>query len=146
MEVQSPFDRRPRVWRVVIGPQIDLLALHQPPQPFDKHAVRPGMAQLIARDAASMHDTQALLDRLAGGNFAGLPKAEQEQVCDKLPAGGGVDHMLITRIVPQRHDHRVMTSLGMEPRHPFPKGHDLPTGDQTLLDTVPKGGKTSREV
>jgi hypothetical protein len=33
-------------------------------------------------------------------------------------------------------DDRVMCSLGMEPRPPFPKGYDVPEGDWALLDAV----------
>jgi hypothetical protein len=33
-------------------------------------------------------------------------------------------------------DDRVMTSLGQEPRAPFPKGHVLEQGDLSLLDPV----------
>ena len=35
-------------------------------------------------------------------------------------------------------DDRVMTSLGMEPRAPFPDGFDLEDGDWSLLDPVRK--------
>jgi len=56
--------------------------------------------------------------------------------------------MLTTRIVLQCYyrDDRVMISLGMEPRAPFPKGHDLPQGDWALLDSVRKRGKIWRET
>ena len=56
--------------------------------------------------------------------------------------------MLTTRIVLQCYyrDDRVMISLGMEPRAPFPKGHDLPQGDWALLDPVRKRGKIWRET
>jgi hypothetical protein len=33
-------------------------------------------------------------------------------------------------------DDRVMLSLGLEPRAPFPKGHVLEGGDWSLLDPV----------
>ena len=50
---------------------------------------------------------------------------------------------LTTRIVLQCYyrDDRVMISLGMEPRAPFPKGHELPQGDWFLLDPVRARGK-----
>jgi len=43
-------------------------------------------------------------------------------------------------------DDRVMRSLGMEPRPPFPKGHDVEQGDWSLLDPVRKRPKLYREV
>jgi hypothetical protein len=43
-------------------------------------------------------------------------------------------------------DDRVMRSLGMEPRPPFPKGHEVEQGDWSLLDPVRKRPKLYREV
>jgi hypothetical protein len=43
-------------------------------------------------------------------------------------------------------DDRVMRSLGMEPRPPFPKGHEVEQGDWSLLDPVRKRPKFYREV
>lgn len=114
----------------------------------DDALIQADIARSIGRDATSVHNTLALLDRLAGGTFADLPDAEQDQVCEKLRAEGGVDLTLTTRIVLQCYyrDDRVMASLGMEPRPPFPKGHDLPQGDWSLLDPVRERGKVWREV
>ena len=113
----------------------------------DDALIQADIARSIARDATNVHSTLALLDRLAGGNFAALSDAEQDQVCDRLRAEGGLDLTLTTRIVLQCYyrDDRVMISLGMEPRAPFPKGHDLPQGDWALLDPVRARGKVWRE-
>jgi hypothetical protein len=43
-------------------------------------------------------------------------------------------------------DDRVMRSLGMEPRPPFPKGHEVEQGDWSLLDPVRKRPTLYREV
>ncbi len=113
----------------------------------DDKLIQADIARSIARDAASVHNTLALLDRLACGDFAALPEAQQDQICETLRSEGGVDLTLTTRIVLQCYyrDDRVMTSLGMEPRPPFPKGHNLPQGDWSLLDPVRKRGKIWRE-
>lgn len=113
----------------------------------DDALIQADIAGSIARDATSVHNTLALLDRLAGGDFAALPEAERETVCERLRAEGGMDLTLTTRIVLQCYyrDDRVMTSLGMEPRSPFPKGHDLPQGDWALLDPVRARGKVWRD-
>lgn len=44
----------------------------------------------------------------------------------------------LQRLVAQCYyrDDRVMTSLGLEPRPPFPKGFDVEQGDWSLLDPV----------
>ena len=43
-------------------------------------------------------------------------------------------------------DDRVMQSLGMEPRSPYPDGFDIPHGDWSLLEPVRQRGKIYREV
>ena len=43
-------------------------------------------------------------------------------------------------------DDRVMRSLGMEPRPPFPIGHEVEQGDWSLLDPVRKRPRLYREV
>jgi hypothetical protein len=43
-------------------------------------------------------------------------------------------------------DDRVMRSLGMEPRPPFPKGHEVEQGDWSLLDPVRQRPKLYRET
>ena len=43
-------------------------------------------------------------------------------------------------------DDRVMRSLGMEPRPPFPKGLEVEQGDWSLLDPVRERPKFYREV
>ena len=43
-------------------------------------------------------------------------------------------------------DDRVMRSLGMEPRSPYPDGFDIPQGDWSLLDPVRQRGRIYKEV
>ena len=43
-------------------------------------------------------------------------------------------------------DDRVMASLGMEPRPPFPKGFEVEQGDLSLLDPVRARGRIWREA
>ena len=43
-------------------------------------------------------------------------------------------------------DGRVMASLGMEPRAPFPEGFELEQGDWSLLDPVRERGSRVREA
>ena len=42
-------------------------------------------------------------------------------------------------------DDRVMQSLGMEPRPPYPDGFDIPEGDWSLLDPVRRRGKIYKD-
>ena len=43
-------------------------------------------------------------------------------------------------------DDRVMRSLDMEPRPPFPLGYEVPEGDWSMLEAVQARGKIWREV
>ncbi|MDE0037248.1 MAG: hypothetical protein OXU77_06735 [Gammaproteobacteria bacterium] len=43
-------------------------------------------------------------------------------------------------------DDRVMQSLGMEPRSPYPDGFDIPQGDWSLLEPVRQRARIYKEV
>ena len=92
----------------------------------------------VGRDADHVRAPLALLRRLAGGPFAGLDVTRRAEVAAKLRADGGTVVGVLTRIVLLCYyrDDRVMVSLGLEARPPFPKGHELEQGDWSLLDPV----------
>jgi hypothetical protein len=75
---------------------------------------------------------------LAGVPIAGLGAPARDALAAKLRAEGGAPIAAITRVVLLCYyrDDRVMLSLGLEPRPPFPKGHVLEQGDSSLLDPV----------
>jgi hypothetical protein len=78
------------------------------------------------------------LRSLSGGPFAGLDPSRRTEVAARLRADGGPPLGVLTRIVILCYyrDERVMLSLGLEPRAPFPKGHVVEQGDWSLLDPV----------
>jgi hypothetical protein len=92
----------------------------------------------IGRDANEVGAALAKLRSLAGGPFAALGATRRREVAAKLRAGGGAPVAVLTRIVLLCYyrDDRVMASLGLEARPPFPKGHPLEQGDWSLLDQV----------
>ncbi|TDH58867.1 hypothetical protein E2C06_30295 [Dankookia rubra] len=114
----------------------------------DDPLIQADIARSLGRDAQAVHDTLALLERIAGGGFAGLAAARQDAACATLRAEGGTGLTVLGRIVLQCYyrDDRVMLSLGMEPRPPFPKGHALPQGDWSLLDPVRARGRIWRDA
>ena len=114
----------------------------------DDKLIQADIAKSLGRDAAAVHRALAQLETIAGGNLADLPVDKQEAACATLRTEGGMDLTLLTRIVLQCYyrDDRVMISLGMEPRPPFPKGHTLPQGDWSLLDPVRARGKIWRDA
>jgi hypothetical protein len=92
----------------------------------------------IGRDRNDVRAALATLRALAGAPFAALDAARRGEVAAKLRAEGGAAVGVLTRIVLLCYyrDDRVMVSLGLEVRPPFPKGHVLEQGDWSLLDPV----------
>ena len=88
------------------------------------------------------------LDEIAGGVFADLEPASREAAAARLRESGGESLMYLSRIILQCYyrDDRVMRSLGLEPRPPFPKGFEVEQGDWSLLDPVRARPKFYREV
>jgi hypothetical protein len=92
----------------------------------------------IGRDRNDVRAALAKLRTLTGGPFAMLNTARRREVTAKLRAEGGAQVGVLTRLVLLCYyrDDRVMVSLGLEARPPFPKGHVLEQGDWSLLDPV----------
>lgn len=92
----------------------------------------------IGRDRDSVRAALAMLRTLAGGPFATLDASRRVEVAARLRTEGGVAVGVLTRVVLLCYyrDDRVMVSLGLELRPPFPKGHELEQGDWSVLDPV----------
>ena len=75
---------------------------------------------------------------MPGGPLASLDPTQCEAVAAELRAKGGEALATLTRVVLQCYyrDDRVVRSLGLEPRPPYPRGHELEQGDWSLLDPV----------
>ena len=94
------------------------------------------IASSIGRDANQVRAALARLRGLAGGSFAALDAGRRVEVASRFREEGG--GAVLSRIVLLCYyrDDRVMRSLGLEPRAPFPKGHEIEQGDWSLLDAV----------
>jgi hypothetical protein len=92
----------------------------------------------LGRDLGDVREALAGLAALAGGAFADLDGARREAVAASFQARGGAAVATLSRVILQCYyrDDRVVRSLGLEPRAPFPKGHTLEQGDWSLLDPV----------
>jgi hypothetical protein len=92
----------------------------------------------IRRDVAYTIDVLHALDAMSDGPFADLDPQRREDIAFQLRKTGGKALTSLTRIILQCYyrDDRVMRSLGMEPRSPFPKGFEVEQGDWSLLDPV----------
>jgi hypothetical protein len=92
----------------------------------------------IGRDGDNVRTALATLRNLSGAPFTALGATHRAEVAAKLRAKRGTSVGVLTRIVMLCYyrDERVMRSLGLEPRPPFPKGHEVEQGDWSLLDPV----------
>ncbi|MGY3411883.1 hypothetical protein ACVWZV_007996 [Bradyrhizobium sp. GM5.1] len=88
------------------------------------------------------------LARLAGQPLAELESAKRDAIAQEFRSSGGAAAATLVRVVLQCYyrDDRVLGSLGIEPRAPFPKGHVLPDGDWSLLDPVKARAGTLRRA
>jgi hypothetical protein len=101
----------------------------------DDPAIQADIVATLGRDTGLVREALDELARLAGGR---LDPAPREAVALELRANGGAAVATLTRVVLQCYyrDDRVVRSLGLEPRPPYPKGHVLEDGDWSLLDPV----------
>jgi hypothetical protein len=104
----------------------------------DDPTIQADMLATLGRDAGLVREALDELARLAGAPLAGLGPDQREAVARQLRARGGAAVVTLTRVVLQCYyrDDRVVRSLGLEPRPPYPKGHVLEEGDWSLLDPV----------
>jgi hypothetical protein len=104
----------------------------------DDPAIQADLLATLGRDARLMREALDELARLAGRPLASLDPAQRERVALQLRAQGGAAVATLTRVVLQCYyrDDRVVRSLGLEPRPPYPTGHVLEDGDWSLLDPV----------
>jgi hypothetical protein len=112
----------------------------------DDPAIQADMLATLGRDTALVRQALDHLARLAGRPLAELDDAGRDAVATEFRAKGGAAAATLVRVVLQCYyrDDRVLRSLGLELRAPFPKGHVLPEGDWSLLDPVRARGGTLR--
>lgn len=104
----------------------------------DDPAIQSDIVATLGRDAEPVREALQALARLAGAPLAELDPARRHAVALQWRETGGPTVAALTRVVLQCYyrDDRVVRSLGLEPRPPYPQGHVLEEGDWSLLDPV----------
>ena len=110
----------------------------------DDPAIQADIVATLGRDTAPVAQALDYLAKLAGQPLAELEPDRRDAVAREFRSSGGAAAATLVRVVLQCYyrDDRVLRSLGIELRAPFPKGHVLPEGDWSLLDPVKaRGGR-----
>ncbi len=112
----------------------------------DDPAIQADMLATLGRDTAQVMQALDHLARLAGQPLAELDPAKRDAVVSEFRATGGAAAATLVRVVLQCYyrDDRVLRSLGLELRAPFPKGYTLEQGDWAMLDPVKERSGTLR--
>jgi hypothetical protein len=126
-----------RDFRALAGTIIPASATYGVPGADDERIFK-DILRSLERDRDDVRQALAQLARLAGGAFAELDPARRAEVAATFRETGGAPLAALVRVVLLCYyrDDRVMQSLGLEPRPPFPKGHVVEQGDWSLLDPV----------
>jgi len=114
----------------------------------DDAAIQADMTATLGRDTALVRQALDHLARLAGRPTASLDPARRDAVAREFRAAGGNAAATLVRVVLQCYyrDDRVLRSLGLELRPPFPLGYALEQGDWSLLDPVKARRSTLRRA
>jgi hypothetical protein len=114
----------------------------------DDAAVQADILKTLGRDTAPVVGALDHLARLAGKPLAELDPARRDEVAGEFRATGGAATATLVRVVLQCYyrDDRVLRSLGLELRAPFPQGYTLEQGDWSLLDPVKARPPTLRRA
>lgn len=104
----------------------------------DDAAIFADIVRSLGRDRDDVRKGLATLREMAGGDFAATDEAKAEAAAMALLRRSGPEITALGRAVLQCYyrDDRVLESLGLEARAPFPKGHSVEQGDWSLLDAV----------
>lgn len=133
--------------RCIAGHMIPASGRHGVPGADDPLILRE-IAGTLGRDTEAVQTLLAAFNHHAGNRLTSLPGAEQAILIDdcRQQAGAAVAVLVNAVVRCYYRDDRVMQSLGLEPRPPFPQGHVLPEGDWVLLDPVRARGPIWRKV
>ena len=114
----------------------------------DDPAIQADMLATLGRDTMLVAQALDYLARLAGKPLAELDATRRDAIAKEFRATGGVAAATLVRVVLQCYyrDDRVLRSLGLELRAPFPKGYTLEQGDWALLDPVKARSGTLRRA
>jgi hypothetical protein len=111
----------------------------------DDEAILADIVRSLGRDRDAVRNALAIPCEIAVGDFAGLDDAKAESAAMTLLGREGPAVVALGRAAVLQcyyRDDRVMRTLGLEPRPPYPKGRVLEQGDWSLRFGVVRPGQT----
>jgi hypothetical protein len=104
----------------------------------DDAKIQADILATLGRDTGRVAEALDHLARLAGKPLAELDPTRRDALANEFRATGGAAAATLIRVVLQCYyrDDRVLRSLGLELRPPFPLGYPLEQGDWSLLEPV----------
>jgi hypothetical protein len=138
MSAQNPLSSRQRDDLAAIAAMMIPASAEYDVPGADDAAIQADIVATLGRDAAPVAQALDCLARLAGRPLAEFDAARRETIASEFRVTGGSVAATLIRVVLQCYyrDDRVLRSLGLELRPPFPKGYALEQGDWSLLDPV----------
>jgi len=123
--------------RIIAGMMIPESAEYNVPG-ADDAAVQADILATLGRDTPVVRAALDSIAHLAGSPLAQLDDTRRDAVAREFRANGGAAAATLIRVILQCYyrDDRVLRSLNLELRPPFPKGYELEQGDWSLLDPV----------
>ena len=132
--------------RVIAGMMIPESDEYKVPGAGDA-AIQGDILATLGRDTKMVSAALDHIAKLAGKPLAELDDARRDAVVTEFRTSGGAPAATLARVILQCYyrDDRVLRSLGLELRPPFPQGYVLEQGDWSLLDPVrARGGSLRR--
>jgi hypothetical protein len=104
----------------------------------DDPAILDDIVRSVGRDLPRVREAMAAIVAKAGGAFARLDRNAREALINDYCPSGGAAAVALGRVILGAYyrDDRVLLSLKLEARAPFPEGYALEQGDWSLLDAV----------
>ena len=114
----------------------------------DDPAIQADILATLGRDTDMVRAALDHLVRLAGRPLAQLDEAGREAAAAEFRAAGGAAAATLSRVILQCYyrDDRVLRSLDLDLRPPFPQGYELEQGDWSLLEPVKARAPMWRKV
>ena len=133
--------------RLIVGHMIPASEKHGLPG-ADDPKIMADMATTIGRDRDALSAILNIVNAAAGGHLGDLHTAEQRDLLADLRLRDSALFGVIEAVASRAYyrDDRVLKSIGVEPRAPFPQGYVVDEGDWSLLDPVRRRGPIYRDA